>query len=72
MNYRFLYGRRSGDLTNSIRPMTIPLLTTRAVMCYHGGNFHGDYVSLKEMDKLKIAISKLSMLLERQLNYLLN
>ena len=38
---------------------------------YHGGNFHGDYVAL-EMDKLKIAITKLSMLSERQLNYLLN
>lgn len=38
---------------------------------FHGGNFHGDYVSL-EMDKLKIAITKLSMLSERQLNYLLN
>lgn len=38
---------------------------------YHGGNFHGDYVSL-EMDKLKIVIAKLCMLSERQLNYLLN
>ena len=38
---------------------------------FHGGNFHGDYVSL-EMDKLKIAICKLSMLAERQLNFLLN
>lgn len=38
---------------------------------FHGGNFHGDYVSL-EMDKLKIAVTKLSMLSERQLNYLLN
>src|ERR1700761_6095391 len=38
---------------------------------FHGGNFHGDYVSL-EMDKLKIAITKLSMLSERQLNSLLN
>jgi len=38
---------------------------------FHGGNFHGDYVSL-EMDKLKIALTKLSMLSERQLNYLLN
>lgn len=38
---------------------------------FHGGNFHGDYVSL-EMDKLKISITKLSMLCERQLNYLLN
>ena len=38
---------------------------------FHGGNFHGDYVSM-EMDKLKIAVTKLSMLSERQLNYLLN
>lgn len=38
---------------------------------WHGGNFHGDYVSF-EMDKLKIAMSKLSMLAERQLNFLLN
>ncbi len=37
----------------------------------HGGNFHGDYVAF-EMDKLKIAITKLSMLAERQLNFLLN
>lgn len=35
----------------------------------HGGNFHGDYVSF-EMDKLKIAITKLTMLAERQMNYL--
>lgn len=38
---------------------------------YHGGNFHGDYVSLA-MDKLKIVMTKLTMLSERQLNYLLN
>lgn len=38
---------------------------------FHGGNFHGDYISF-EMDKLKIAVTKLSMLAERQLNFLLN
>lgn len=38
---------------------------------FHGGNFHGDQVSL-EMDKLRLAIVKLSMLMERQLNFLLN
>lgn len=38
---------------------------------FHGGNFHGDYVSL-EMDKVKIAVTKLTMLSERQLNYFLN
>lgn len=37
----------------------------------HGGNFHGDYVAL-EMDKLKIAITKLTMLAERQINFLMN
>lgn len=36
---------------------------------YHGGNFHGDYISF-EMDKLKIAVTKLTMLSERQINYL--
>ena len=38
---------------------------------FHGGNFHGDYIAL-EMDKLKIAVTKLSMLADRQLNFLLN
>lgn len=38
---------------------------------FHGGNFHGDYISL-EMDKLKLAVTRLSMLTERQLNFLLN
>ncbi len=48
-----------------------PIIDSENNNVYHGGNFHGDYVSL-EMDKLKIAITKLSMLCERQLNYLLN
>lgn len=38
---------------------------------FHGGNFHGDYVSY-EMDKLKIGITKMTILMERQLNFLLN
>lgn len=48
-----------------------PIIDYKNQHIYHGGNFHGDYVSL-EMDKLKIAVTKLSMLAERQLNYLLN
>jgi len=36
---------------------------------YHGGNFHGDYVSLEE-DKVKIAVVRIAMTAERQLNYL--
>ncbi len=48
-----------------------PVIDTKAQNIFHGGNFHGDYISL-EMDKLKIAITKLSMLADRQLNFLLN
>ena len=46
-----------------------PVVDPAAGTIYHGGNFHGDYVSL-EMDKLKIAVTKMTMLAERQLNYL--
>lgn len=46
-----------------------PVVDPATGTIYHGGNFHGDYVSL-EMDKLKIAVTKLTMLAERQLNYL--
>lgn len=38
---------------------------------YHGGNFHGDYISL-EADKVKIAMVRVAMTAERQLNYLLH
>ena len=46
-----------------------PIVDRKAENVFHGGNFHGDYISF-EMDKLKIAITKLTMLSERQLNYL--
>lgn len=48
-----------------------PIIDIEGEQVYHGGNFHGDYVSL-EMDKLKIVVAKLTMLSERQLNYLVN
>lgn len=48
-----------------------PIVDVKNKQVYHGGNFHGDYVAL-EMDKLKIVITKLTMLAERQLNYLMN
>ena len=57
------------DEVNSANDNPITDMETSNV--YHGGNFHGDYVSF-EMDKLKIGITKLTMLMERQLNYLLN
>ena len=48
-----------------------PITDFESQNIFHGGNFHGDYVSL-EMDKLKLVMTRLSMLSERQLNYLLN
>lgn len=48
-----------------------PVIDDISENVYHGGNFHGDYVSL-EMDKLRICLTKLAMLAERQLNFLLN
>lgn len=48
-----------------------PIIDYKNKNVFHGGNFHGDYAAL-EMDKLKIAITKLSMLCERQLNFLMN
>jgi histidine ammonia-lyase len=57
------------DEVNSVNDN--PIIDHERENVYHGGNFHGDYVSLS-MDKLKIVMTKLSMLAERQLNYLLN
>lgn len=48
-----------------------PIVSPEDENVFHGGNFHGDYISL-EMDKIKIVITKLSMLMERQLNFLMN
>jgi len=48
-----------------------PIIDVKAGSVFHGGNFHGDYISL-EMDKIKIGMTRVTMLAERQLNYLLN
>ncbi len=48
-----------------------PIIDHENKNVYHGGNFHGDYISL-EMDKLKLAVTKMSMLSERQTAYLFN
>ncbi len=48
-----------------------PIVDVEGQKVFHGGNFHGDYISF-EMDKLKLALIKMTMLVERQLNYLLN
>lgn len=48
-----------------------PIVDVENQNVYHGGNFHGDYVSL-EMDKLKLAVTRVSMLAERQIAFLFN
>ena len=48
-----------------------PVIDWQGENVFHGGNFHGDYVSF-EMDKVRLGITKLSMLADRQLNYILN
>ena len=55
------------DEVNAVDDNPVVDKNTRNV--YHGGNFHGDYISY-EMDKLKIALTKMTMLAERQMNYL--
>ena len=46
-----------------------PIVDPVSKNVYHGGNFHGDYISLEE-DKVKIAMVRVAMTAERQLNYL--
>ena len=46
-----------------------PIVDPDTRYVYHGGNFHGDYISL-EQDKVKTVLVRLAMLTERQLNYL--
>lgn len=48
-----------------------PIVDPEAGNVFHGGNFHGDYISL-ENDKLKIVMTRLAMLAERQVNYMLH
>lgn len=46
-----------------------PIVDPESRNVLHGGNFHGDYISL-EADKMKIAMTRVAMTAERQLNYL--
>ena len=55
------------DVVNSVDDN--PIVDMASANVIHGGNFHGDYISF-EMDKLKIAVTKMTMLAERQMNYL--
>ena len=48
-----------------------PLVCPELNNVVHGGNFHGDAVSLS-MDQLKMVMVRVAMLAERQLNYLMH
>ncbi len=48
-----------------------PIVDVDAQHIFHGGNFHGDFIGA-EMSKLKNAMIKLTVLTERQHNFLLN
>jgi histidine ammonia-lyase len=64
----FTSGIVEGEL-NSVNDN--PVFDPESGQALHGGNFHGEYVAFA-MDALKIGAAKCSMLLERQLNFLLN
>lgn len=48
-----------------------PIVDVEEKAFLHGGNFHGDYISLA-MDQLKMVLIKLTMLSERRLNFFLH
>ncbi|MDO8582335.1 MAG: aromatic amino acid ammonia-lyase [bacterium] len=48
-----------------------PIIDMDKEIFMHGGNFHGDYISL-EMDKLKIVLTRIALTLERHINFFLN
>ena len=64
----FVEGIVVGEL-NSVNDN--PVFDPKTGRALHGGNFHGEYVAFA-MDALKISTVKCSMVLERQLNFLLN
>jgi len=45
-----------------------PIIDVDGQTFLHGGNFHGDYISLA-MDQLKITMAKMTMLSERRINF---
>lgn len=48
-----------------------PVINCESGEILHGGNFHGDYVA-SAIDQLKIGLVKLTILMERQINFFLN
>lgn len=62
---------RSGDLLADELNSACdnPIVDPDTENVYHGGNFHGDYVSL-DQDEVKTSMVRLAMTAERQLNYL--
>lgn len=67
--YDTLYASRQVLIDEVNSACDNPIVDPVSGNVYHGGNFHGDYISL-EQDKVKIAMVRLAMTAERQLNYL--
>ena len=66
------YWRTSKDINIEINSVTDnPIIDWKNKRFLHGGNFHGDFVSLS-LDCLKMTIVKLMMLSERRVNFFLN
>lgn len=66
------YWRTAKDITIEINSVTDnPIVDWKSKRFLHGGNFHGDCISLA-LDYLKISIIKLIMLSERRINFFLN
>ncbi|MEM6413405.1 MAG: aromatic amino acid ammonia-lyase [Pseudomonadota bacterium] len=57
------------DELNSVSDNPVFFADDRAIV--HGGNFHGEPIAMA-MDAMKIAVVKLTVLMERQLNFLLH
>ncbi|MEK7185439.1 MAG: aromatic amino acid ammonia-lyase [Patescibacteria group bacterium] len=48
-----------------------PVIAKQKEVFFHGGNFHGEYIA-STVDELKAAITKLTLLEERRVNFFLN
>ena len=60
------------QVTTEINSVTDnPIIDAEKKTYYHGGNFHGDYISWS-MDQLKTVLTKLTLLSERRINFFLN
>jgi len=64
--------KTQADIQTEINSVTDnPIVDWETEEFYHGGNFHGDQIA-STLDFLKIAVTKMTMLSERRINFFLN